>query len=58
MRYQLIVAFDDCTSKSELTDNLQQALGAIEIYLEMPDVFVIHLIDNKAKRIIFDWCHD
>ena len=56
MRFQLITAFDDCTVKSEMTNDLQAALGAIQIYLDMPDVFVIHLIDNIKETMVFDWC--
>lgn len=55
-KFQLIIAFDDCSVKIELTDDLSAALGAIQIYLAMPDVFVIHLIDNYAEKMIFDWC--
>ena len=57
-KFQLIVAFDDCSVKTEMTDNLQGALGAIQIYLEMPDVFVIHLIDNIKEVMVFDWCRE
>lgn len=58
MKFQLVIGFDDCTVKSEMTNDLQAALGAIQIYLEMPDAFVIHLIDNYKEQMIFNWCRD
>jgi len=57
-KYQLITAYNDCTCKSELTDDLQAALGAIQIYLYDPDLYIIHLIDNEKEKMIFDWCRD
>ena len=56
--YQLITAYDDCTCKSEFTDDLQAALGAISVYLHDPNLFIIHLIDNEKEKMIFDWCRD
>lgn len=58
MRYQLIVAFDDCACKSENTNNLQQALGAVQIYLDMPTTIIIHIFDRQREEMIFDWCRD
>ena len=57
MRYELIVVFED-GRKEETVDNIQRAIGAIQIYLEMPDTIIIHLFDNKINEMIFDWCRD
>lgn len=56
MRYQLIIAFDDHTCKSEFSDSLQQILGAVQIYLELPDLSDISIIDYDHRKLVMSWC--
>lgn len=55
MRYQFIVVWEDCSTKSELTDDLIGTLGAVQIYLMDPEAAIMHIIDNKLEEMIFDW---
>lgn len=60
MRYQMIVAWSDCSCKSETVDELKlpNCLTAASIYMLDPDCAIIHIIDNEKEKIIFDWCRD
>ncbi len=55
MRYQFIVVWKDGFMKNELTDDLNSALGAAQIYLMDPETAVMHIIDNELEEMIFNW---
>ena len=54
-RYQLIVAWEDFTCKSELVDDFSACLAAASIYAEDPSCWVIHIVDNREEKMILDW---
>ena len=52
---QLIVAYTDCTSKTETTDSIILALNAARIYIEDPDCVAIKIWDDQKNKFILDW---
>ena len=56
--YQLIVAWDDCSVKSEQVDRITVCLTAAAIYMEDPSCCIVHIIDNNKETMVFDWCRD
>ena len=52
--YQIIIVWDDCSSKTE-TANLTSALACAATYVEDPTCISVEIYDwNKHKRIM-DW---
>lgn len=56
-RFQLVVAFEGCV-RTETTDDIISALGAIQIYIDIPDILCIDLFDSVKKEKIFSWSAD
>lgn len=53
--YQIIIVWDDCSCKTETTDDIRAALRTVEIYIEDPQVCTIHIYDWTQKRDTFTW---
>lgn len=49
-RYQVITAYADCTSKTESTNDLMQALNAVSIYWMDEDCVMIHVYDWQTEK--------
>lgn len=49
--YQLITAYTDCTSKTEIAD-LPNIMRALAIYYEEPDFFTAHIVNLKTNEVI------
>lgn len=49
--YQLITAYNDCTSKTEIAD-LPSIMRALAIYYEEPDFFTAHIINLTTQETI------
>lgn len=56
-RFQLVVAFEDCV-RTEMTDDITAVLGAIQIYINIPDILTIDLFDNVKEEKILTWSAD
>ena len=54
-RYQLIVAYDDCTSKSERTNDLNSAITAFYIYVQDPTCVIVNIYDYETKRLVLQF---
>lgn len=53
--YQIIIAWDDCSCKTEHTNDICAALRTVEIYLEDPQVCDIHIYDWNKQKDMFTW---
>lgn len=53
--YQIIIAWDDCSCKTESTNDIIAALGAVQIYLADPHICDIHIYDWNKKQDVFTW---
>ena len=54
MRYQIIIAWSDCSCKSETVDELTNCLVVASIYMLDPDCAIIHIIDNEKEKMILE----
>lgn len=54
-RFQIIVVYDDCTSKTETTPDIQRALNAVSIYWMDNDCSMIHIYDNLQNADILTY---
>lgn len=55
VRYQMITVYEECTSKSEGTDDITAALNAAAIYLSDPDCIAIKIYDNARGEWVMDY---
>lgn len=55
--YQLITAYNDCTSKTEIAD-LPSIMRALAIYYEEPDFFTAHIINLATQETIATFTKD
>lgn len=53
--YQIIVAWDDCSCKTERTDDIRAALRTVEIYLADSHICDVHIYDCIKKQDVFNW---
>lgn len=53
--YQIIIAWDDCSCKTEHGNDILSVLRAAEIYIEDPHVNIIHIWDCSKKKDVFTW---
>ena len=49
--YQLITAYTDCTSKTEIAE-LPSIMRALAIYYEEPDFFTAHIVNLETNEVI------
>ena len=54
--YQIVIAWNDQTSKSEHIDNIISALEALAIYMRDPDCERANIYDCVKNELIFKWC--
>ena len=57
-RYQIIVAYDDQTCKTEYADDIINILGALSAYLEDPHADMASVWDMQSEegmKLVFDW---
>lgn len=54
-RYQTIVVWNDCTSKSEGSNDLNAVLGAVQIYYSTGEIARITVYDTILQRDILDF---
>ena len=52
--YMIIRSYADCSTMTELTDDLCNALRACSIYWADPDCCYLKIIDTVTNRIVFD----
>lgn len=53
--YQIIIAWDDCSCKTERTDDIRAALRTVEIYLADSHICDVHIYDCVKKQDVFNW---
>ncbi len=58
MRYQLITAYADCTTKTEQVEDVSAALSAAAIYVKDRDCITVKLYDNVGEEFILNYWRD
>ncbi len=53
--YQIIIMWDDCSSKTETTANFPSALACAAIYVEDPTCISVEIYDWNKHKLIMDW---
>ena len=58
MKYQLIRAYDDCSSATECADSIVNLLAAAAIYLEDTSCVKVEIVDRENNKTIMDYWRD